>query len=189
MSARVESAVLRLYEDPGLRDELTDDEATPMLKWAEGEVARLDATSADDADFGTATAVLRKLLTAVNRFIGRRAYTTPEEQAAAMDKIAEHATTLGYAMPPERRAAFMQTQATADNLAALTALLAMVDGSAAEMGATTPPSEDAIPATSAPATESNSPSNYWTFTGGAADADAHIDDTKPDEPAPSGDRL
>ena len=39
MSARVESAVLRLYEDPGLRDELTDDEATPMLKWAEGEVA------------------------------------------------------------------------------------------------------------------------------------------------------
>ena len=151
MSARMESAIQQLYEDPGLRDELTDDLATPMLTWAEGEVTRLDSRSPDDSAFQTEFERLRDLLTAVNRFIGRRAFALPEDQQVALEKIAEHAGTLGYAMPPERLAAFMQTQATMDNAAALSSLLGLIDGSAAEMGATSAPLADSSSSESPPA--------------------------------------
>lgn len=136
MSTRFESAIQSLYEDPGVRDELPDDQATLMLKWAETEVTKLDSQSADDAAFQTAFDSLRGLLSAVNRFVGRRAYSTPEEQASGWAKIVEHAASLGYALPSEIQTAFAQAQSTIDDSAALTSLLALIDGSAAEMGAT-----------------------------------------------------
>jgi hypothetical protein len=146
MSARAENAIQQLYEDPGLRDELSDDEVPTMLQWAEGAVAKLDARSADDAAFDAGFDALRKLLTSINRYIGRRAYSTPDEQVVEMDRIAERAGMLGYSMPFEQASTLFQAQGAEDNITALAALLAKIDGSAAESGATT--------ALSTPATES-----------------------------------
>jgi hypothetical protein len=135
MSARAENAVQQLYEDPGLRDELTDDEVPTMLKWAEGEVAKLDARSADDAAFETGFDALRKLLSSINRYIGRRSYSTPEEQAAEMDRIAERAGWLGYSLSPEPDTTLFQSQGAEDNITALASLLARIGGNTSETDA------------------------------------------------------
>lgn len=142
MSARVENAIQQLYEDPGLREELSDDEVPTMLQWAEREVAKLDARSADDAAFEAGFEALRKLLTSINRYIGRRSYSTPEEQAAEMDRIAERAGTLGYALPIiEEDPTTFQAQGAVDNITALASLLARIDGSAAEPSNPSPPDD------------------------------------------------
>jgi ATP-dependent DNA ligase len=39
--SRAEDAVQRIYESAAVRDELTDDEAETLLKWAEAELTRL----------------------------------------------------------------------------------------------------------------------------------------------------
>ena len=49
--SRAEDALMRLYESASLRDELTDEEAKQLLKWAEDEVVRLDESGADDDAF------------------------------------------------------------------------------------------------------------------------------------------
>ena len=49
--SRAEDAVQRLYESADVRDELTDDEAETLLKWAEDELIRLDESGADDETF------------------------------------------------------------------------------------------------------------------------------------------
>lgn len=139
MSARVEAAIQRLYEEPDLRDELTDDEAERLLRWAEAELTRVDAGSADDAAFDTAVDTLRSLIKAINRFIGRRGYASPDEQAAAFAKIAAHAQALGYPLPADTFTPSFEAQAAGDNIAALQALLQQIESSAA------PPSTDDAP--------------------------------------------
>ncbi len=145
MSARVEAAIERLYEDSDLRDELTDDEAQHLLRWAEAELSKVDASSADETAFETAVDTLGSLIKSINRFIGRRSYSTPDEQAAAFAKIADHAQSLGYPLPADAFTASFEAQAAADNVAALQALLSQIETSAA-------PAAQAAPAPSAPET-------------------------------------
>ena len=137
MSARVENAIQQLYEDPGLREDLSDDEVPTMLQWAEREVAKLDANSPDDAAFETGFEALRKLLMSINRYIGRRSYSSPEEQQAEMDRIAERAGTLGYALGEDPLS--FEAQGAMDNITAMTALLAKIDKSADQPDTGTPP--------------------------------------------------
>jgi hypothetical protein len=139
MSARVENAIQQLYEDPGLREDLSDDEVPTMLQWAERQVAKLDTNSPDDAAFETSFEALRKLLTSINRYIGRRSYSTPEEQSAEMDRIAERAGTLGYDVSLDQDPMSFEAQGAIDNITAMTALLAKIDGSTSEPDTNPPP--------------------------------------------------
>ena len=151
MSARAEAAVQALYEDADLRDELTDEEAQPLYHWAEAQIAQLDASAADDAAFETSADALRRLLKTVNRFVGRRGYATPEEQAEVFAKIAEPAQALGFSMPPEQPATFVQAQAAVDNQTALKTLLDQLSGGAAAAPAEAAPAPESAPAEPSPA--------------------------------------
>ncbi len=118
--SRVEDAQMRLYEKADLRDELTDDEAEKMLKWAERELARLDASGADDPEFEAKAAALMDLLKQLNRYAGRQGQLTA--QAAMPDNIAALAANLGYQVSPAQVAS-AATGDPSSTIEALTQLL------------------------------------------------------------------
>lgn len=120
--SRAQDALLRLYENADLRDELTDDEAESLLKWAEAELTRLDAASADDASFEAQADTLMSLLKRMNRFAGRQGQISAQGVDPAPTNIAGLATELGHSASPEQIAA-TGTGDPASTIAALTALM------------------------------------------------------------------
>lgn len=135
--SRAEDILQAIYEDPDLRDNLTDDEAEVMLKWAETELARLDAEQADETAFEEAADQLRRLLKGINQWIGHKG-DPPEEQAAMIEKIGAAAAGIGrtLAAPAETLAS---AQAAPDEMAMLQSILARLSGE--EAGGETPLSE------------------------------------------------
>ena len=96
MSSRAQAAIQRLYESADLRDELTDEEAKALLKWAEAELARLDRADADEDAYAAQVEALLRLLKQINRYAGRQGQAAQgSDQAPA--RIAELAATLGHA--------------------------------------------------------------------------------------------
>lgn len=120
--SRAQDALQRIYENADLRDELTDDEANAMLKWAEAELARIDATSTDDANFEAQAHTLMSLLKRMNRFAGRQGQISAQGVDPAPTNIAGLATELGHSASPEQIAA-TGTGDPASTIAALTALM------------------------------------------------------------------
>jgi hypothetical protein len=120
--SRTQDALLRLYENADLRDELTDDEAETLLKWAEAELARIDAASPDDAGFEAQAETLTSLLKRMNRFAGRQGQISAQGVDPAPTNIAGLATELGHPASPEQIAA-TGTGDPASTIAALTALM------------------------------------------------------------------
>jgi hypothetical protein len=133
--SRAENVAQAFYEDPDLRDSLTDDEAEVLLRWAAEQAARLDASGADEAAFDELTGQLRRLVKQINRYAGEGAYTPPDEQAADMTAIAESASAVGLNALP----AFSAQAAPTDPMEALTGLLAsLTPASAPESPAESP---------------------------------------------------
>lgn len=120
--SRAQDALLRLYENADLRDELTDDEAESLLKWAEAELTRIDAASPDDAGFEAQADTLMSLLKRMNRFAGRQGQISAQGVDPAPTNIAGLATELGHHASPEQIAA-TGTGDPASTIAALTALM------------------------------------------------------------------
>ena len=100
--SRAESAVERLYERADLRDELTDDEAETLLKWAEGELVRLDASSPDDDAFDAQVDTLVRLIKQINRYAGRQGQLSAQDADQTPAAIATLAASLGYPPAPIR---------------------------------------------------------------------------------------
>jgi hypothetical protein len=154
--SRAEDAVMALYEDASLRDDLVDDDAETLYRWAEAQIARLDAEFADDAAFDQAVAALRCILSGVNHVVGGRAFKTADEIDAEIAQIAESAEKIGRAVDPEQAPDLAQSEEAAfggdalrsfsvgssaspfNDSAALAALLAWLDGGA-ETPADDPP--------------------------------------------------
>lgn len=120
--SRAEDVLMRLYEDADLRDELTDEEADRLLKWAETELSRLDASAADDAAFETQADTLMKLLKHMNRFAGRQGQLSAQGASQTPDTIATLASELGH--PSD--AAKVAAAATGDPATTLEALTALI---------------------------------------------------------------
>ncbi|MBZ0276185.1 MAG: hypothetical protein K8I60_08580 [Anaerolineae bacterium] len=152
--SQLERAFESLYADTSSRDELTDDEARVLLQWGEQQITQLAGQELDDEQFDAAFAHLRKLISRINRFTGRRSGMSEEDQQAALQNIAAsmagwNAQTLSaQAAPdltPDRINTYLQHQATLDNIAniqALTALVAPVEAAPPEQ---TDPSTEFIP--------------------------------------------
>ena len=117
---RADLLVQAFYEDPDLRDSLTDDEAEVLLRWASEQAARLDASGADDAAFDVLAAELRRLVKQINRYAGEGAYAPPDAQSAALSNISAGAQAVGLNMMPT----FSAQAAPTDPMSALTGLLA-----------------------------------------------------------------
>lgn len=124
--SRAENALQAIYEDPGLRDELQDAEAEKLLKWAEAELTRLDASGADDAAFDEKVSELRRLLKGMNRLVGRRDQIGAQASDDSLDKLAAHANALGYGLTPDQLAAFAREGAALDGISAVERLTALV---------------------------------------------------------------
>jgi hypothetical protein len=120
--SRAEDALMRLYEDADLRDELTDDEAEKLFKWAEAELTRLDAAAPDDAAFETQADTLMKLLKQMNRYAGRQGQLSAQGATEAPDKIAALASELGHTSDATHIAA-VATGDPATTIEALTSLM------------------------------------------------------------------
>lgn len=126
--SRAENALMRLYEDADLRDELTDDEANQMLKWAEGELTRLDMSGVDDATFELQVDTLLSMLKKINRFAGRQGQLSPQANDQTPSSIAALATELGHSASAEQVAA----AGTGDPSGTLTALIHLMSAAPAD---------------------------------------------------------
>jgi hypothetical protein len=125
--SQAERAIESLYEDTNLREELVDSEARLLLQWGEKRIADLARRNLPDAQFDEALDNLRQLLKRINRYIGRRAHMTPEEQQNWLVRIVEAANTLGYNVTLDQMNMDFQAQGVVDNHAALNALMAMIE--------------------------------------------------------------
>lgn len=125
--SRAENALMRLYEDADLRGELTDDEADQMLKWAEGELTRLDASGVDDAAFEAQVETLLNMLKKINRFAGRQGQFSAQANDQAPANIAALAAELGHPASAEQVAA----AGTGDPSGTLTALIHLMSATPA----------------------------------------------------------
>lgn len=134
--SRAENALMRLYEDADLRGELTDDEADQMLKWAEGELTRLDASGVDDSAFESQVETLLNMLKKINRFAGRQGQFSAQANDQTPAAIAALATELGHPASTEQVAA----AGTGDPSGTLTALIHLMSAAPAQ---SIPPSETA----------------------------------------------
>jgi hypothetical protein len=146
MMSRVDDAVLALYEDARLREDLTDEEAAALYAWAKARLHALHAAAADDDAFQAAVSKVRGLFSSLNRVVGQRAYVTPEEHAAQLGKVGLIAQQLGMNAPTEP----LLAQGADDSAAYLASLLSQIDGSA-------------VTPTSSPAETTSTPENdEWT---------------------------
>lgn len=126
--SRYKDAVQALYDNETLRGELVDEEAIPLLRWAEEKIAQLDAEYADDAAFKQAVGVFTRLLDSINLVVGRRGYAPAEAQRAALAALMANAAALGIALPAqEAEATTFSAQAAQDNLTVLNSLLDQID--------------------------------------------------------------
>lgn len=157
---RAEAAVQSLYEDSRLREDLIDDEADVLLKWAEQKLIELDAAAVDDATWEQALATFKGLVRGVNQFIGQRAYAEPDAQDKTFASIQAQAAALNLPVPAQQ---FSAQTADEDNLAALKALLHEMDAVPPRM---TRAGDPAPPAASTRAgVESGEPSSSGTRFG------------------------
>lgn len=120
--SRVEAALMRLYENADLRDELTDDEAERLLKWAEAELTGLDTPALDDVAFEAQVDTLMTLLKQMNRYAGRQGQASLQGVSETPGRIAALASALGHPASDEQIAA-AGTGEPGSTLDALTALL------------------------------------------------------------------
>lgn len=118
--SRADDLVQALYEDPDLRDALTDDEADVLLRWAGEQAARIDASAADDAAFEAQANALRRMVKQMNRYAGESSYAPPDAQASALSAVTEQAAAVGLAATP----VFEAQAADADPLTLLNILIA-----------------------------------------------------------------
>ncbi len=119
--SRAEDALMRLYESASLRDELTDEEAQQLLKWAEDEVVRLDESGADDDAFEARVDTLMRLLKQMNRYAGRQGQMSAQGVDQTPQQIAGLASELGHAAD----AAQIGAASTGDPLGTVQALTAL----------------------------------------------------------------
>jgi hypothetical protein len=135
-------AIQMLYSDAGIREDLIDEEADVLLKWAEGEIRALAIHPQKQEPFPDAFGKLRKMVTQMSRYVGRRGNMSPQEQLDALGEIAALGKSLGY--PVERPAAQAQADlGTMDNMAAIKALTAMLKPPD-EPSALNPPAEGGL---------------------------------------------
>lgn len=167
----VEAALQALYEDASLRDELRDDEANELLKWAEAELVKLEG--ADEAVFDEKVGELRRLIRGMNRFVGRRADLSAQAGDESLAHLSQHADALGYALSPDQLAQFAANAAALDGVSAVQALARLINGAGTAPPADSPPNANPppdLPASAAPPADSPASFDFFGWQPPADDA-------------------
>lgn len=173
----------RLYEDESVASYLDDTAAAPLLKWAEGQIARMAGAAQDEARFERDFSALKKMLKRIGRYIDRRVEWTEAEQAAELEVIRADAKWLATPLT-------LTTPADYLNKPGVEVVLAMIGGGEIALSALptdqtppAPPVEPAVPVSDASAQAIIDP--FAPQTPPSADApapNADGEDKKPDNP-------
>lgn len=139
-----QAAIQRLYEETSVRDELIDEEAELLLRWAEEQVIRLATERPDPAVFEEAYSDLVRLLTRMSRFAAGRSGMSLDDVQTAMSRIEASASAVGL-----QPGGFVAQTAPDDILGTLQALMAYVAPAADEPPMSEPPGDEP-PSTSEP---------------------------------------
>ncbi|MBI1257760.1 MAG: hypothetical protein GC204_09845 [Chloroflexi bacterium] len=145
--SRAENAVERLYESADVRDELTDDEAETLLKWAEDELVRLDESGADDETFDAKVITLMDLLKQMNRYAGKQGQFSAQADDRTPTEIASLAGSLGHETDADQIAA----AGTGDPTSTIQKLTELMGGQAAAAEAAAPDEAFVAESAAAPA--------------------------------------
>ncbi len=118
--------------DPGLRDELTDDEARPLIDWGLAQVTLLARQAAAQASVEMMDASMRdlhRLMKRVNRLVGARAAGDTARVREELDRLARLSGEMyGEETAPvdsTRLDTFMEEQESLSNEEIITRLLAL----------------------------------------------------------------
>jgi hypothetical protein len=147
----LEAAVMHLYEDESLTAELSDPEATALLKWAEAQVERLVAQYPSEDEYDAHFTPLRAFIKRVNKVVGQRADMDGEEMLTMLTRMAETARTVGGQIDDAGIQAAAALLPSLDATAALNALLAWMSPPGAAASAVEPPPAPPSPEVTAPA--------------------------------------
>jgi hypothetical protein len=183
--AQEQSGIRSLYDDPGLRDELIDEEADVLMKWGETQVARLAAQEMDRDAFDEAINQLQRLIKRINRLTARRHELTPEEQQELMGRINDAAQALKLQLPVT--GAQIVAQGVLDNIGFIRAFTGALTGAEAQTA------QDESPASPPAANPANNSSIVGAFFNSMADhlTSRQDDPSAPDstgETAPNGEK-
>ena len=124
--SKLDSAVQYLYEDISLREELTDDEAEVLLKWAEDKVTQLDNEIDDEEAFDEQFKQLRRMMKRMNKFIGKRSTSDLQEQQKLAAKFLDSAAELGITVTQAKIQQFLGAQQAQSNDGVLHSMLDML---------------------------------------------------------------
>lgn len=130
--AQAEKAIQRLYENEGLRGELTDDEAQILLEWGEAQTAEIAGRGLSDELFDAEFGNLSRLIGRINQFIGKREGMTAEAQQAALAELATLAETMHFKIARGKVESYAKEHSKLANPEALQALIALMKPPAPE---------------------------------------------------------
>ena len=119
-------AIQTLYENISARDELTDEQAETLLRWGEAQITRLADQELDEETFELVFDTLSGMIRRINRLAARRGQLQVEDMEVALNRIAEQASSIGLAIPPENLTAYLNQPANPDIHANVRALIALV---------------------------------------------------------------
>jgi hypothetical protein len=153
-----------LYDSAALRDDLNDAEATILLTWAEGQVARVAKDFPDE--FEQKSRFLRQVIKGINRFVGQREFNELDGQKEYMSKFSMYLPQLGWGHVTEDALFAAIPADKKDMFGTLKAILDLLSPAAQGAAANLPvPAESASPAASGAFA---APENNPASAGGAA---------------------
>ncbi len=140
----VKDAIIRLYDDSSLTDELTDEPAKVLLKWAETQLPKLAERYTEEESFEDAFKTLRGLMKGINRLTGQRETLLPEEKQEALQKMVDRSTELNYKATADHTEAYLEKQTALSEQDHVNALIAWLETGSTEILPLNPPSSSDI---------------------------------------------
>lgn len=117
----IQNAQQELYEVASIRDDLDDDEAAVLLKWGEGQIARIAQETPEN--FAQRVRFLRTLMQRINRFVGQRPYLDEKGYAQHFSEVVKWLAPTGFDHVSEMQLTAVLPADKEDRLATLHAIL------------------------------------------------------------------
>ena len=113
----IEDAVMRLYEDSSLTDDLTDNAAMILQQWGETQLRKLGEKHDDSELFEDDFKLLRKVMKGISRYTWRRKEMMPEEIRDYVEqRIIERSKPFGCRVQSDHLNMYLEQQATLDEV-------------------------------------------------------------------------
>ena len=122
-----ENAMIRLYENESLTENLTDDAAKTLLRWAEAQIMTLAENNEDETAFEDLFTTLRRLTRTMNTFAGLAAQMDTTKQQTYMEEIKDLATQLGFNVMDEQFSAYNASMIGLDETERVRQLIETID--------------------------------------------------------------